>query len=53
MKLNSLVLIPVTGDDMNTSVFTDAGREAKRRLAVAREAYVAATKAAHPDWIVM
>lgn len=37
---------------MDTSVFTEAGREARRRLDAAREKYTAAVKAAHPDWIV-
>lgn len=38
---------------MNTSVFTDAGREAKAQLSIARSKYVAAVEAAHPTWIVM
>lgn len=37
---------------MNTSVFTDAGKEAKRLLGDAREKLNTTTKAAHPDWIV-
>lgn len=66
MKTN--FLIPVTGNAhtdalreyeaahavwMNTSVFTEAGKEAKRRLDAVREKYLAAVKAAHPTWIVM
>ena len=38
---------------MNTSVFSDAGREAKRVKDEARAKYVAAVKAAHPTWIVL
>ena len=37
---------------MNTSIFTEAGRQAKETLAIAREKYLAAVKAAHPSWIV-
>ena len=38
---------------MDTLVFTPEGQEAKRLLALARERYIAAVKAAHPSWIVM
>jgi len=37
---------------MNTSVFTEAGQQAKATLADAREKYLTAVKAAHPTWIV-
>ena len=37
---------------MNTSVFTEAGKEAKRVKEAARAKYVSAVKAAHPTWIV-
>ncbi len=38
---------------MNTSIFTDAGVEAKLMLEATRKAYIAAVEAAHPTWIVM
>lgn len=38
---------------MNTSVFTEAGKEAKRVLTEKRKQYIAAVEAAHPTWIVM
>lgn len=37
---------------MNTSVFTEAGKQAKLALDAARQKYSAAVKAAHPSWIV-
>jgi hypothetical protein len=38
---------------MNTSVFTEAGKRAKRELGASREKLTLAVKAAHPTWIVM
>lgn len=37
---------------MGASVFTEAGKTAKAALSEARETFIAATKAAHPTWIV-
>lgn len=37
---------------MNTSVFTDAGKQAKYNLDVARDTLNKAVKAAHPTWII-
>lgn len=38
---------------MTTSVFTAEGKRAKEALDKAREKYIAATKAAHPNWSVL
>lgn len=38
---------------MTTSVFTAEGKRAKESLEKAREKYIAATKAAHPNWSVI
>ena len=38
---------------MNTSIFTEAGIEAKLMLDATRKAYTEAVERAHPTWIVM
>lgn len=38
---------------MSTSVFTAEGKRAKDALEKAREKYIDATKAAHPNWSVI